>query len=127
MNRSTSPADERASRRGRNAQARDRRRGPSGADHGLAFAHTLELPQKRGDDAATRTPIQHSLYRHFAVIGRPLEVATVVATAVFAVGPEGDAASGSPRRRRLFTNGWLPVPYVFRTVAVLAETGVPPA
>jgi hypothetical protein len=30
---------------------------------GLAFAHTLELPQKLDDDAATWTQLQHSLYR----------------------------------------------------------------
>jgi hypothetical protein len=42
---------------------------------GLAFAHTLELPQKLDYDAATWTQIQHTLYRYFAVIGGPLEVA----------------------------------------------------
>jgi hypothetical protein len=52
---------------------------------GLAFAHTLELPQKLGDDAATWTQIQHRLYRYVAVIGGPLEVATMIASVVFAV------------------------------------------
>jgi hypothetical protein len=52
---------------------------------GLAFAHTLELPQKLAYDPATWTQIQHSLYRYFAVVGGPLEVATVVAAVVFAV------------------------------------------
>jgi hypothetical protein len=52
---------------------------------GLAFAHTLELPQKLGYDAATWTQVQHSLYRYFAVIGGPLEVATIIAAVVFAV------------------------------------------
>ena len=36
---------------------------------GLAFAHTLELPQKLDYDAATWTQLQHSLCRYFAVIG----------------------------------------------------------
>jgi hypothetical protein len=52
---------------------------------GLAFAHTLELPQKLDYDAATWTQIQHTLYRYFSVIGGPLEVATIVAAVVFAV------------------------------------------
>jgi hypothetical protein len=52
---------------------------------GLAFAHTLELPQKLDYDAATWTQLQHSLYRYFAVVGGPLEVATVLAAVVFAV------------------------------------------
>jgi hypothetical protein len=56
---------------------------------GLAFAHTLELPQKLGYDAATWTQVQHSLYRYFAVIGGPLEVATVIAAVVFAVRARG--------------------------------------
>jgi hypothetical protein len=56
---------------------------------GLAFAHTLELPQKLGYDVATWTRVQHSLYRYFAVIGGPLEVATVVAAVVFAVRARG--------------------------------------
>jgi hypothetical protein len=38
---------------------------------GLAFAHTLELPQKLAYDPATWTQLQHSLYRYFAVIGGP--------------------------------------------------------
>ena len=49
---------------------------------GLAFAHTLELPQKLDYDPATWTQLQHSLYRYFAVIGGPLEVATVFAAVV---------------------------------------------
>ena len=36
---------------------------------GLAFAHTLELPQKLGYDAAMWTRIRHSLYRYFAFVG----------------------------------------------------------
>jgi hypothetical protein len=56
---------------------------------GLAFAHTLELPQKLGYDAATWTQVQHSLYRYFAVIGGPLEVATIIAAVVFAVRARG--------------------------------------
>src|SRR4029453_10136938 len=52
---------------------------------GLAFPHTLELPQKLDYDAATWTQLQHSLYRYFAVVGGPLEVATVLAAVVFAV------------------------------------------
>jgi hypothetical protein len=35
---------------------------------GLAFAHTLELPQKLAYDPATWTQLQHSLYRYFAVV-----------------------------------------------------------
>jgi hypothetical protein len=56
---------------------------------GLAFAHTLELPQKVAYDAATWTQVQHSLYRYFAVVGGPLEVATVIAVVVFAVRARG--------------------------------------
>jgi hypothetical protein len=56
---------------------------------GLAFAHTLELPHKLAYDAATWTQLQHSLYRYVAVIGGPLEVATVVAAVVFAVRARG--------------------------------------
>src|SRR5215204_5367120 len=52
---------------------------------GLAFAHTLELPQKLAYDPATWTQLQHSLYRYFAVIGGPLEVATIIAAVVFAL------------------------------------------
>ena len=63
---------------------------------GLAFAHTLELPQKLDYDAATWTQLQHSLYRYFAVVGGPLEVATVIAAVVFAV-----------RAHRLRGGGWL--------------------
>ena len=36
---------------------------------GLAFAYTLELPQKLAYEAATWTQLQHSLCRYFAVIG----------------------------------------------------------
>jgi hypothetical protein len=52
---------------------------------GLAFAHTLELPQKLDYDAATWTQLKHSLYRYFAVVGGPLEVVTIIAAVVFAV------------------------------------------
>ena len=82
MNR---PADGGASRCGRSASGRDRRRGPGRADHGTGFAHTLELAQKLDYDAATWTQIQHTLYRYFAVIGGPLEVATIIAAVVFAL------------------------------------------
>ena len=52
---------------------------------GLAFAYALELPQKLAYEAATWTWLQPSLFRHFAVIGGPLEVvATIVAAVVFA-------------------------------------------
>jgi hypothetical protein len=61
------------------------RGGAGGADHGLAFAYTLELPQKLAYEAATWTQLQHSRYRYFAVIGGPLEVATVIAAVVFAL------------------------------------------
>ena len=61
----------------------------AGLTMGLAFAHTLELPQKLTYDAATWTEIQHSLYRYFAVIGGPLEVATVISAVVFAVRARG--------------------------------------
>jgi hypothetical protein len=52
---------------------------------GLAFAYTLELSQKLACEAATWTQLQHSRYRYFAVIGGPLEVATVIAAVVFAL------------------------------------------
>jgi hypothetical protein len=53
---------------------------------GLTFAHTLELPQKLGYDAALWTRIQQSLYLWFGVIGGAVEVAAVIAAVVFAVG-----------------------------------------
>jgi hypothetical protein len=43
------------------------------------------LPQKLACEAATWTQLQHSLYRYFAVIGGPLEVATIIAAVVFAL------------------------------------------
>jgi ABC-type Fe3+ transport system permease subunit len=46
---------------------------------GLSFAHTLELPQKLGYDAAMWTRIQQSLYLWFGVVGGALEVAAAVA------------------------------------------------
>jgi hypothetical protein len=52
---------------------------------GLAFAHTLELPQKLAYEAATWTQLQHGLYRYFAMVGGPLEVVTVIAAVVFAL------------------------------------------
>jgi len=67
----------------------------AGLTMGLAFAHTLELPQKLAYDAATWTRLQHSLYRYFAVIGGPLEVATVIAAGCLRCGPGGCAAGGS--------------------------------
>jgi hypothetical protein len=51
---------------------------------GLAFAYTLELPQKLAYEVATWTQLQHSLFRYFAVVGGPLEVATIIAAVVFA-------------------------------------------
>jgi len=64
----------------------------------LAFAHTLELPQKVAYDAATWTQVQHSLYRYFAVVGGPLEVATVIAAPPWCsrCGRVGGAGGGSP-------------------------------
>jgi hypothetical protein len=56
---------------------------------GLTFAHTLELPQKLGYDAATWTRIQQSLYLWFGVVGGAVEVAAVIAAVVFAVGTRG--------------------------------------
>ena len=58
---------------------------PAELTMGLAFAYTLELPQKLAYEAATWTQLQHSLYRYFAVIGGPLEVATIIAAVVFAL------------------------------------------
>jgi hypothetical protein len=58
---------------------------PAALTMGLAFAYTLELPQKLAYEAATWTQLQHSLYRYFAVIGGPLEVATIIAAVVFAL------------------------------------------
>ena len=56
---------------------------------GLTFAHTLELPQKLGYDAATWTRIQQSLYLYFGVVGGAVEVAAVIASVVFAVRTRG--------------------------------------
>jgi hypothetical protein len=58
---------------------------PAELTMGLAFAYTLELPQKLAYEAATWTQLQHSLYRYFAVIDGPLEVATIIAAVVFAL------------------------------------------
>ena len=52
---------------------------------GLAFAHTLELPKKLAYEVATWTQLQHGRYRYFAMVGGPLEVATVIAAVVFAL------------------------------------------
>ena len=52
---------------------------------GLAFAHTLELPQKLAYEVATWTQLQHGRYRYFAMVGGPLEVATIIAAVVFAL------------------------------------------
>ena len=52
---------------------------------GMAFAHTLELPQKMGYDAVMWTSVMHGLYLYFAIIGGPVEVAAVIAALVFAV------------------------------------------
>jgi hypothetical protein len=56
---------------------------------GLTFAHTLELPQKLGYDAATWTRIQQSLYLYFGVVGGLVEVVAVIAAVVFAVRTRG--------------------------------------
>jgi hypothetical protein len=56
---------------------------------GLTFAHTLELPQKLGYDAATWTGVQQSLYRYFGLVGGPVEVAAVIAAVVFALRTRG--------------------------------------
>jgi hypothetical protein len=73
---------------------------------GLAFAHTLELPQKLDYDAAIWTQIQHTLYRYFAVIGGPLEVATIIAAVVFAVRARERRGGRLPRSARSAL--WLP-------------------
>jgi hypothetical protein len=78
-------ADGGASGGGRGAPGRHRRGGLAALTMGLAFAHTLELPQKLAHEAATWTQLQHSRYRYFAVIGGPLEVATIIAAVVFAL------------------------------------------
>jgi hypothetical protein len=52
---------------------------------GLAFAYTLELPQKLAYEVATWTQLQHGLYCYFAMVVGPLEVATVIAAVVFAL------------------------------------------
>ena len=62
---------------------------PAELTMGLAFAYTLELPQKLAYEAATWTQLQHSLYRYFAVIDGPLEVATIIAAVVFALRARG--------------------------------------
>jgi hypothetical protein len=56
---------------------------------GLTFAHTLELPQKLGYDAATWTRIQQSLYLYFGVVGGAVEVAATIAAVAFAVRARG--------------------------------------
>jgi Domain of unknown function (DUF1772) len=61
---------------------------------GMAFAHTLELPQKLGWDAATWTRVMHSLYAYFAIVGGPVEVAAVIASVVFAIRNRGRPGGG---------------------------------
>jgi hypothetical protein len=56
---------------------------------GLTFAHTLELPQKLGYDAAMWIRVQQSLYRYFGLVGGPVEVAAVIAAVVFAFRARG--------------------------------------
>ncbi|MFI0424650.1 hypothetical protein [Spongiactinospora sp. 9N601] len=56
---------------------------------GLAFAHAMEWPVKMRYDAVTYTAINRSLYRYYAVVGGPLEVAAVLATAVLAFRSRG--------------------------------------
>jgi hypothetical protein len=73
---------------------------------GLAFAHTLELPQKLDYDAATWTQIQHTLYRYFAVIGGPLEWRPSLPPWCSRCGLVGCAAAGWPRSARSAL--WLP-------------------
>jgi hypothetical protein len=51
---------------------------------GLAFAHTLELPQKLGFDAQQYVQVQHTLYAYFAYVGAPVEVAAIVCAVVLA-------------------------------------------
>jgi hypothetical protein len=38
---------------------------------GLAFAHTLELPQQMGYNAPMWTSVMHGLYLYFAIVGGP--------------------------------------------------------
>jgi hypothetical protein len=65
---------------------------------GLAFAHTLELPQKLDYDAATWTQLQHTLYRYFAVVGGPLgRWRPSLPPWCLRCGPVGCAAAGWPR------------------------------
>lgn len=45
---------------------------------GMAFAHTLEAPQKFGYGASRWTVLTQTLYRYFAVVGGPIEVANLV-------------------------------------------------
>ncbi|PZG48857.1 hypothetical protein C1I98_12170 [Spongiactinospora gelatinilytica] len=47
---------------------------------GLAFAHAMEWPVKMRYDAEAYTAVNRSLYRYYAVVGGPLEVAAVLAT-----------------------------------------------
>ena len=60
---------------------------PAELTMGLAFAYTLELPQKLAYEVATWTwiQLQHGRYRYFVMVGGPLEVATVIAAVVFAL------------------------------------------
>ena len=67
---------------------------------GLAFAHTLELPQKLDYDPATWTQLQHSLYRYFAVIGGRWRWRPSSPPWSSRCGPVGCAAGGSPRSGR---------------------------
>ncbi len=44
---------------------------------GMAFAHTLELPQKMGYGPSLWATLNQTLYQYFAVVGGPVEVLNV--------------------------------------------------
>lgn len=53
---------------------------------GMAFAHTLEMPEKMGYGPQLWTRVNQSLYGYFATVGGPVELANVGLLAVLAAG-----------------------------------------
>ncbi len=51
----------------------------------MEWAHVLELPQKLQYDPALYSAVNTTLYRYFALVGGPLQIASIVAAAALTV------------------------------------------
>jgi hypothetical protein len=51
----------------------------------MEWAHVLELPQKLQYDAALYSAVNTTLYRYFAIVGGPLQIASIIAAALLAL------------------------------------------